>query len=73
MTCLPGHRERVMEDVREHEAASCIRGYGEDHTLPLQIPQERHSSTLQSSETGQRSYVKIVQYQFYSLRNHFEF
>ena len=22
--CLPGHREHVMEDVREHEAASCI-------------------------------------------------
>ena len=94
-----------MEDVREHEAASCICGYhiyrdiwtaaiGEEldcvresgnmrdryagavkragvtvghlpvcslflrirkTNLPLQIPQERHSSTLQSSETWQRN------------------
>ena len=29
--CLPGHRERIMVNVREHKAASCIRGYGEDH------------------------------------------
>ena len=31
ITCLPGHRERIMEDVREPKAASCICGYGEDH------------------------------------------
>ena len=30
-TCLPGHREQVMKDVREHEAASCICCYRKDH------------------------------------------
>ena len=44
----------VMEDVWEHEAASYIRGYREDHPFASDT-QEQHSSTLQSSEMRQRS------------------
>ena len=45
-----------MEDVREHKAASYIRGYGEDH------PSASDTSRATSQKRGSAE-VKIVPYQ----------
>ena len=61
ITCLPGHRECVMEDVSEHEAASCIRGYGEDHPSASHTSRAAflHSTELRN-ESAQLSQDRTV-------------
>ena len=64
-----------MEDDREHEAASCIRGYGEDH--PSVSDTSRHKSNIlvlyRAQKQGNAARSRSYRTKFYCLRNYFDF